>query len=254
MVTDQSGNVVWQWDNTDPFGNSIPNQSPNGTGTQFVFNLRFPGMYNDVETGTFYNYFRDYNPAIGGYLQSDPLGLYGGQFSTYAYVGGDPLGLFDFFGLGACVVTFPDYPIDTGFGFTSTSLGGHGGEFSYNADGDTSYYEYGRYSPADPNVVGAKLPQDDGNVRHVPMPDVDIDPKTGLPTQKSLDAISKYLSKRLGHDTKVDLACTKDSNSKKVSKYAEDFAKNANRPKYSWKPWSSNQCRDFANRAVEAGK
>ncbi len=39
MVTDQGGNIVWQWDNTDPFGNNLPNQDPNGTGNQFVFNL-----------------------------------------------------------------------------------------------------------------------------------------------------------------------------------------------------------------------
>jgi len=91
MVTDQSGNVVWQWDNTDPFGNSVPNQDPNGTGHQFVFNLRQSRQYADVETGTNYNYFRDYDPAIGGYLQSDPLGLRGGQFSTYAYVRGNPV-------------------------------------------------------------------------------------------------------------------------------------------------------------------
>jgi RHS repeat-associated protein len=38
-------------------------------------NLRFPGQYFDVETGLNYNYFRDYNPAIGRYIEADPFNL-----------------------------------------------------------------------------------------------------------------------------------------------------------------------------------
>lgn len=98
MITDVSGNAVWQWDNTDPFGDNLPNQDPNGTGNQFVFNLRFPGQYFDLETGTHYNYYRNYDPTTGRYLQSDPIGLKGG-INTYAYVGGNPFGYSDRFGL-----------------------------------------------------------------------------------------------------------------------------------------------------------
>ena len=35
--------------------------------TDLGFDLRFPGLYPDKETGLFYNYFRDYDPQTGRY-------------------------------------------------------------------------------------------------------------------------------------------------------------------------------------------
>lgn len=94
--------VVWRWDH-DPYGNGVPNQDPDGNGAIVVFNLRFPGQYFDSETGLNYNYYRDYDPALGRYMQSDPIGLSGGSFSTYAYVGGNPLSYIDPDGLDVIV-------------------------------------------------------------------------------------------------------------------------------------------------------
>lgn len=77
MVTRASDNaIVWRWDNTEPFGNSTADENPSGLGA-FAYNLRFPGQYFDAETGTHYNYRRDYDPRIGRYIQPDPLGLKG---------------------------------------------------------------------------------------------------------------------------------------------------------------------------------
>uniref|UniRef100_UPI001114BE38 RHS repeat-associated core domain-containing protein n=1 Tax=Atopomonas hussainii TaxID=1429083 RepID=UPI001114BE38 len=52
--------------------------------------LRFPGQYYDPETGLYYNYFRDYDPQLGRYVQADPIGLRGG-LNIYVYALNNPL-------------------------------------------------------------------------------------------------------------------------------------------------------------------
>jgi RHS repeat-associated protein len=103
MVTRPSDNqVVWRWDNTEPFGSSSPDDNPSGLGA-FAYNLRFPGQYYDAETGTNYNYFRDYDPSIGRYVESDPIGLRGG-LNTYSYVEASPISKLDESGLSSDVL------------------------------------------------------------------------------------------------------------------------------------------------------
>jgi RHS repeat-associated protein len=60
--------------------------------------LRFPGQYYDEETNNYYNYHRDYDPTIGRYIQSDPIGLAGG-LNTFVYVKNNPIVNLDFWGL-----------------------------------------------------------------------------------------------------------------------------------------------------------
>jgi len=98
-ITDATNQVVWQWDNNDPFGNNVPVANAG-----FEFNLRFPGQYFDKETNLHYNYYRTYDPATGRYIESDPIGLDGG-LNTYTYVDNDPLGYIDPEGL----VKFPSF-------------------------------------------------------------------------------------------------------------------------------------------------
>ena len=82
LVTDLSNNIRWRWD-SDPFGTTQPNENPSSLGN-FTYNLRFPGQQYDPAVGLHYNYFRDYDPGIGRYVESDPIGLKGGP-NTYLY-------------------------------------------------------------------------------------------------------------------------------------------------------------------------
>lgn len=61
--------------------------------------FRFPGQYEDAETGLYYNRFRYYDPEAGGYVSRDPIGLAGG-LAPYCYTA-DPLFYIDAFGLSA---------------------------------------------------------------------------------------------------------------------------------------------------------
>ena len=89
----------WRWD-SDPFGTAVPNENPATLGA-FKYNLRYPGQYFDVESGLNYNYFRDYDAAIGKYVESDPVGLKAGV-NTYAYVENNPIMKTDLLGLTSC--------------------------------------------------------------------------------------------------------------------------------------------------------
>ncbi|MEX1366579.1 MAG: DUF6531 domain-containing protein [Nannocystaceae bacterium] len=58
---------------------------------------RFPGQYEDAETGLHYNRFRYYDPAQGAYVSRDPIGIAGGT-ALHGYVG-DPMVAYDPLGL-----------------------------------------------------------------------------------------------------------------------------------------------------------
>jgi RHS repeat-associated protein len=73
----------------------------------FVYNLRFPGQMYQVETGLNQNFKRDYDSAVGGYVESDPIGLWRRGYSTYASTGANPISKID--PLGLQEVEIPGY-------------------------------------------------------------------------------------------------------------------------------------------------
>ncbi|MCL4479607.1 MAG: RHS domain-containing protein [Deltaproteobacteria bacterium] len=148
-MTDQNQNVVWQA-SYDPFG-----QITISTAT-VTNNLRFPGMYADSETGLYYNMNRYYYPAIGRYIEPDPIlqPMVNAQLNTssmfnellsflaanpqqmheYVYVLNDPLFFVDSLGLGYWVIGgtidnidvnwSSNNPTQTNFGLTTPQFGG----------------------------------------------------------------------------------------------------------------------------------
>lgn len=93
VVTNQAQQVVWKGQ-LKPFGEMIVEIET------ITNHRRFPGQRLDIESRLHYNYFRDYDPRTGRYMQSDPIGLAGG-LNSYAYVGGNPLRYSDLYGLRA---------------------------------------------------------------------------------------------------------------------------------------------------------
>ncbi len=94
-ASDAGQNLVWDVERR-PFGERSPNVAA------IEMPLGFPGQYFDEETGNYYNYFRDYDPSTGRYLQSDPIGLDGG-LNTYGYVLQNPINYLDYYGLATTV-------------------------------------------------------------------------------------------------------------------------------------------------------
>ncbi|MGB5056577.1 MAG: RHS repeat-associated core domain-containing protein [Nitrospirales bacterium] len=90
-MADATKAIVWDAVYT-PFGQV---HSITGTATN---NQRFPGKYADAETGYSYNYFRDYDPTTGRYIQNDPVDTQDG-LNRYAYVGNSPTRFVDRLGL-----------------------------------------------------------------------------------------------------------------------------------------------------------
>jgi RHS repeat-associated protein len=87
---DERGELAWKA-KVDLYG--VPREEVARTGCPW----RWPGQYEDEETGLYYNRFRYYDPEAGTYISQDPIGLRGG-LNLFGYVldplrRTDPLGL-----------------------------------------------------------------------------------------------------------------------------------------------------------------
>lgn len=90
-MTNELQQVVWR-------ANHLPFGKANISNSSYSNPVRFPGQYLDEEIELHYNYFRHFDPEVGRYTQSDPLGIYG-ELSTYNYAGANPSKFVDPLGL-----------------------------------------------------------------------------------------------------------------------------------------------------------
>ena len=150
-VTNTAALPVVRWTfEPNPFGDGTPNENPAAAGV-FKFHLRFPGQYFDIESNLAYNYFRDYDSAIGRYVESDPIGQAAGV-NTYGYVSGNPVWYVDPYGLWRFGDPLPQGFVDYSAGLGDALLWGFGDDLrdSLGIDGGvdpcSKNYKYGSYS------------------------------------------------------------------------------------------------------------
>ena len=101
LLTTETGRLAWKAQ-LDIYG--VVREEAAGIGEEDATAnpWRYPGQYEDPETGLYYNRFRYYDPELGRYLSEDPIGLAGGA-ALFGYVH-DPALWRDPFGLKACNV------------------------------------------------------------------------------------------------------------------------------------------------------
>ena len=90
-MLDSEGKVAWSA-SYGPWGNL-----ESETGGEFKCPIRFQGQWFDEESGLHYNRWRYYDPMMGRFITSDPIGIRGG-LNTYRYCPNpinwiDPMGL-----------------------------------------------------------------------------------------------------------------------------------------------------------------
>jgi hypothetical protein len=107
----------------------------------------------------FYNYYRQYDSRTGRYTQPDPIGLDGG-WNRFGYVGGNPTGVVDPYGLwefvfnaGFHVPAFPLFGVSggpsagsswkPGEGLSGASFNGVAGEAELLQGWQASFSEFG---------------------------------------------------------------------------------------------------------------
>jgi RHS repeat-associated protein len=145
VVVSSSNQIRWRWI-SDPWGQLPPETNPQNLGV-FALNMRLPGQVYDIESNLHYNYFRDYSPETGRYVQSDPIGLRGG-INTYSYVTGQPTRYIDPDGRIVMALPWAVPPIVEGLVFVGTAAGAAWGLHKATQNNDASGQRQAEYERA----------------------------------------------------------------------------------------------------------
>ncbi len=117
VVTNAAAQTVWRASNA-AFDRTVALDNIGG------LNVGFPGQYYDSESGLYQNWHRYYDPSVGRYVQSDPLGLFAG-INTYGYGGGNPTSSVDPTGWATAFVWSGAIPTNP-FGHLGAATSGNG--------------------------------------------------------------------------------------------------------------------------------
>jgi RHS repeat-associated protein len=96
-ATPSTAKTVWRASH-EPFGLATVQTDPDGDSVHVALDLRFPGQVYDAESGLHQNFYRDYDPATGRYVEADPIGQAAGS-NLYGYVYANPIEWMDPLGL-----------------------------------------------------------------------------------------------------------------------------------------------------------
>ena len=117
-VTNAAKALIWNG-YVDAFGNASTFTTPTTP-----LDMRLPGQSFQLETNNLsQNGYRDYDPSLGRYAETDPLGINAGQ-NLYAYVDGDPVNGRDLEGLIAIPAPPPGIAIPAAAGTVGVVVGG----------------------------------------------------------------------------------------------------------------------------------
>lgn len=135
MMTNATRGKVWDVA-VDPWGKV----SPLSTGTKDLA-MRLPGQWLQAEMADLHqNQWRHYDPSLGRYIETDPLGLEAGQ-NVYAYVDGRPLESVDTDGLDIIYLSSPNAVLGAGHGAALVGSEAYGWWlYSKNGNGEGNYH------------------------------------------------------------------------------------------------------------------